>query len=139
MREIDKVEIIRLQDNKMYGTVGILKVNGECFCVTLEPPDHLNKTNISSIPRGKYECKPYSSKRYPDVYQVLDVPKREKILFHVGNTNDDTNGCILLGQHFGSLSGRFAILQSKKTFDKFRDIIGRNNFELTINELYTTT
>ena len=82
-------------------TIGKLFINGESFCDTLENPYINNERNISCIPKGQYEVR----LRYPresatrDYLHLLvqDVPNRDWILFHIGNTAKDTSGCILVG------------------------------------------
>jgi hypothetical protein len=130
------VELIRIEENEKYGTFGVLRINKEAFCVTLEPADKLNASNISCIPAQQYTCKKYSSDKYPNVYQVMNVPGREFVLFHAGNTVSHTKGCIILGEYFGKLKGDRAVLNSGKTFQRFRDIIGQDDFHLTITTHY---
>lgn len=131
------VELIRLEDNKQFGTFGVLKINKNVFCVTLEPPDELNKKGKSSIPTGQYVCEKYISPRFGSTYQVLDVPDRDYILFHPGNTVYDTEGCIVLGQYFGKLRENRAVLNSGNTFRTFLVKMNEhNNFILTISEVY---
>ena len=43
---------------------------------------------------------------------VRDVPGRDHILFHPGNTAADTRGCILPGTRPGRMDGRRAVLES---------------------------
>lgn len=132
------VEIIRLEENVEHGTFGVLRINKAVFCVTLEPPDKANQKNISSIPVQQYVCKRYSSAKYPNTFEVTGVPMRSKVLFHAGNTDDHTAGCILLGQHFGKLnSGQRAVLNSGKTFEAFMNAMhGVKEFHLTIYTCY---
>jgi hypothetical protein len=131
------IEIVRLEENFRYGTFGILKINKEVFCVTLEPPDILNEQNISSIPAQQYECRKYTSTRYGNTFQVTGVPGRSDILFHPGNFKGNTRGCILLAQHFGKIKGDRAILNSGATFDNFMALMRNvNTFHLTIHEVY---
>ena len=68
------VRLTRLEDNWMYGTFGVLSIDDKVFCVTLEPPDQLNKTSISSIPAQQYTCQRYNSTNYPNTFQVMNVP-----------------------------------------------------------------
>ena len=73
----------------------------EFFCDTLEPPVVSDKL----VKCGSYDltCSPTPSwsrfagkKNY--LYQIrLFVPGREGILIHIGNTSEDTDGCILVG------------------------------------------
>jgi len=131
-------ELIRLETNKIYGTLGILKINKKVFCCTLEPADNENKSNISSIPTGQYTCRRYSSQKYNDTFEVLDVTDRSSILFHSGNVINDTAGCIILGQYFDKLSSHErAVLNSGSTFDKFINLLdGQLSFHLTVSEFF---
>ncbi len=83
-------------------TIGELFVNGERFCDTLELPYINNEKSISCIPAGKYKvrlrtARESSSRDYLHLL-VQDVPNRDYILFHRGNSAKDTKGCILVGQ-----------------------------------------
>lgn len=118
------------------GTFGALTINGNASCVTLEPPWKMNAEDVSCIPAGQYICKPYSSKRYPNVYQIMEVHGRTVVLIHIGNRLKNTEGCVLLGSEYGELRGKAAILNSTKAVNKFLKIIGDNEFQLTITEHY---
>lgn len=132
------VEILRRETSKVNGTLGILSINKKIFCCTLEESDEENTSNISSIPTGQYICRRYSSERYKNTFEVIQVTGRSGILFHAGNTEKDTAGCIILGQHFGKLkSCERAILNSGKTFEEFMEKLDDVfEFHLTITECY---
>jgi hypothetical protein len=130
------MELIRLEESAQYGTFGVLKVNKEVFCVTLEPPDLLNRLSMSSIPAQQYIAEPYQSLRFGFTYQIDNVPGRTHILFHSGNKVKDTEGCILLAEHFGKLKGERAVLNSGGTFNRFLGLLGGEPFHLTIREVY---
>ncbi|WP_319469581.1 DUF5675 family protein [uncultured Pseudodesulfovibrio sp.] len=115
---IDTVELIRLEKGSE-GTFGVLRLNGQVFCVTLEPPDNGNVRDVSCIPAGRYACRRVESPRFGATYEVCDVPERSHILFHKGNVTGDTHGCVLLGSRFGQLRGDRAILDSGRTVDRF--------------------
>lgn len=90
-------KLVRYFQNNIV-TLGILKFNNNHKPIyTLELPWKDNKTNISCIPTGKYNCVPYSSEKYQGVFQIQDVPNRDAILIHIGNYPKDTHGCILPG------------------------------------------
>lgn len=92
-------------------TIGRLYVNGEFFSDTLE--DAVRDTKIygkTAIPCGTYKitmdvvspkfkdrswAKPYDGK----LPRLIDVPNYEGVLIHVGNTAEDTSGCLLVGQN----------------------------------------
>ena len=131
------VELIRLEESFRHGTFGVLKINKEVFCVTLEPPDVFNKPNRSCIPAQQYICRKIVSLRYGDCYEIKDVPDRDHVLFHAGNTAQDTQGCVILAQHFGKLGQNRAVLNSGSTYKKFKNKLWRHDaFHLTIINQY---
>jgi len=131
------VELIRLEENPYYGTFGVLRVDKEVFCVTLEPTDYANQMGRSSIPAQQYICTKYVSHKFGTTYQVLGVPERSGICFHPGNIVKDTEGCILLAEYFGKLQGNRAVLNSGNTFHRFiTSMTAEKDFHLTIYEKY---
>ncbi|MEA2065883.1 MAG: DUF5675 family protein [Thermotogota bacterium] len=131
------VRLIRLEENFQYGTFGVLLIDSEVFCATLEPADIENQRNVSSIPAQQYLCQRYSSAKYPDTFQITNVPNRSYVLFHAGNISAHTAGCVILAQYFGKLKGDRAVLNSGITFKSFMNIMtGVNEFHLTIKENY---
>ena len=131
------VRLIRLEEKFGIGTFGVLLIDARVFCVTLEPPDLLNASNVSSIPAQQYLCKRYSSTRYPNTFQIMNVPNRTKVLFHAGNFIKDTEGCVLLARKFGVLKHTRGVLNSGETFKQFMEIMdGVDTFHLTIKENY---
>ena len=131
------LELIRLEENDQFGTFGVLRINKQVFCVTLEPSDRLNAPFVSNIPAQQYICKKVISPNYGKTFEVTKVPNRTNILFHAGNEMRDTVGCILLAQHFGKLNYNRGILNSGVTFrnfiNKLRDY---EEAHLTIKEIY---
>jgi hypothetical protein len=131
------VEILRVEESEKYGTFGILRINGEIFCVTLERADIENKPSVSSIPAQQYHCKKRQTTGHGETYEVQNVPDRTAILFHAGNTMDHSEGCILLGEKFGKLKGNRAVLNSGNTFKAFLEYMkDYPEFKLTIKEVY---
>jgi hypothetical protein len=114
-------------------TLGVLLVNGVPFCVTLEDPWRDNEKNVSCIPTGKYTCSKYISGKFGETYIVDNVAGRSGILFHSGNTNRDTQGCILLGRQYGRIDHQPAILASHLGFNDFLiELNDVENFKLKI-------
>ncbi len=114
-------------------TIGMLTIVGvkhDPF-FTLENPQR-STTKDSRIPGGFYKCVPYSGSKHKDVYQILDVPGRTAILFHVGNYEYETEGCILVGSGSCMMMGRPAITDSRAAFKMFKHLLGNTMFELTI-------
>lgn len=130
-------DLWRLEESEAAGTFGVLLICQQVFCCTLEPADQLNIIRNSSIPDQQYICKRYDSPRFGETFKVMDVPGRTQILFHAGNTLANTAGCILLGQSFGRLGHKRAILNSGKTFKNFMEVMKQiEKFRLTIHEIW---
>lgn len=107
-------------------TIGKLYIDGQFFCDTLE--DTVRTTKIygkTAIPYGTYKinmdtvspkfkdrawAKPYGGK----LPRLLNVPNYEGVLIHVGNTAEDTLGCILVGRNL--VKGK--LVQSTDIFNK---------------------
>lgn len=125
------LEIIRLEEGFEKGTVGVLRINKEVFCYTLEPFDEENQRNVSSIPAQQYICKPYSSQRFPNTYEITDVPGRSHVLFHGGHLS---KGCIIL---FDTIP-EFVLRESNTSaFKRFMEKIRTyEKLHLTIKENY---
>jgi len=100
--EVKVVNLLIIRDTfTEKSTIGRLFINGESFCDTLENPWIDNQRSISCIPKGNYKvrlrlARESATRDYLHLL-VQDVPNRDWILFHRGNTAKDTSGCILVG------------------------------------------
>ncbi len=112
----------------------------------LEEEDQGNRRNVSSIPTGTYVCRRtmYNRGGY-ETFEVTGVEGRSRILFHVLNTEEDTDGCIGLGMRFGVLevidedSGimthKLAVLRSRDAFNAFMvSLDGVEEFALVVTD-----
>jgi hypothetical protein len=98
----DKINLLLIRNTfTKESTVGELFINGERICDTLENPWLDNQRTISCIPEGEYSVRLRTARESAtrDYLHLLvqDVPNRDWILFHRGNTAKDTSGCILVG------------------------------------------
>ena len=92
-----------------------------------------NKTGISCIPAGAYTCKRVDSPKFGDTFEVIDVDGRSHILFHKGNLDDDSHGCILVGEKYGNLGSNSGILDSGSGYAEFMNLLADDQyFNLTI-------
>lgn len=108
--------ILRRIAHKPNYTIGKLYVNGAYFCDTIEDRDrlHFGEKKVkdkTAIPCGRYEIaqnvvsprfgkkEPYKSVCNGYVPRLLDVPQFDGVLVHVGNSADDSSGCILVGKN----------------------------------------
>jgi hypothetical protein len=123
------MNLIRVALNE-HGMFGVLVDREIPFAVTLEP----DGTQVKYIPSGVYDCHStmYHKGGYP-TFEII-VPGRERILFHKGNTEADTRGCVLVGESFGVLNGKPGILQSGEGFSEFMSKVG-DSFRLTVSGL----
>lgn len=99
-----ELELIRSVFNPQ-STLGELHINGSFFAYTLEDVDRkLNGDcakkvkNETAIDYGQFEIVLSFSNRFQKYLpELLNVPCFSKIRIHGGNTQDDTEGCILIG------------------------------------------
>ena len=107
-----KLEVLRFSSGED-STSGILfdvTGNRKFLCYTLEDEYRTKKVmQETRIPAGEYEIKYRKegghhkryTKTYPDIHRgmlhVTNVPNFKWILIHVGNTDEHTAGCLLLG------------------------------------------
>jgi hypothetical protein len=63
-----------------------------------------NHRRVSCIPAGRYRALLVQRPRHGQVYELQDVPDRSAILIHAGNTEEDTEGCLIVGTRVGALT-----------------------------------
>jgi hypothetical protein len=97
-------------------TIGELSIDGLFQCYTLEDAERAVKIKgETAIPKGTYKVIINESNRFKRLLPLLlDVPNFEGVRIHSGNSNHDTEGCILVGQS----RNKNYIGQSRKAFDK---------------------
>lgn len=116
-------------------TIGKLFINDEYICDTLEDvvrPENTKVYGETAIPYGVYEIVLTMSPRFKKVLPLLlDVPHFEGVRIHTGNTEKDTEGCILVG--YNKVKGK--VINSKIAFDKvmkYLELATINNEKITI-------
>ncbi len=125
------------------GTIGVLTCGFAPICLTLEEDWRDNAKGMSCIPEGSYICQAVNTPKHGDTFRVRDVPGRSDILIHSGNTEADTEGCILVGKEYGYIQAKddqsgqteeqLAVLRSKEAFQDFMDAVkGKETFALHI-------
>jgi hypothetical protein len=112
-------------------TIGELLIDGVFECFTLEDIERPVKIKAeTAIPKGTYKVIINESNRFKRLMPLLlNVPNFEGVRIHSGNTNHDTEGCILVGQ----TRNKNYIGQSRKAFDKlFKKMQTAKEISLTI-------
>lgn len=121
-------------DTCTIGTLHIRTKNLVWRCKTLELPYLDNWPQVSCIPTGTYTCKRVKSAKFGETFQICDVPNRDKILFHAGNTPRDTHGCILLGIQSEKGGGSVYLISSRPAMQTFMKMLdGIKTFDLVIS------
>ena len=118
--QIKLVRLTEINDT----TLGVLMLDGWPHLSTLELRWNNNQRNISSIPMGTYRYVVHVSPRFGKTIRVEEVPERDGIIVHRGNTKLDTRGCILVGTAFGYLDELPAVRDSRRGMKKFRNLLG---------------
>lgn len=108
--------------------------DGITFCLTLEHAYPTTEGYQPKLPAGTYRCVrgPHQLHTGPifETFEITGVPGHTGILFHVGNWNRDSEGCVLVGY---TISGDNALTRSRDTFKKFMELqAGLDEFQLTV-------
>ena len=104
--------VVRYHKKPTY-TIGKMYINGEYFCDTLEDTDRglsnamqlsqiqaAKRKGTTAIPTGRYLMELTVSPRFGRTLPILiGVKGFEGIRIHRGNTDADTEGCILVGEN----------------------------------------
>ena len=121
------IEVKRIALKDTY-TIGKLYIDGAYFCDTLEDKDRglednmpiekimfLKKPHITAIPTGTYTVILNYSNRFKRIMPlVMNVKGFAGIRIHAGNTDGDTDGCILVGEN----KAKGKVLNSKDTYNR---------------------
>jgi len=112
-------------------TIGELLIDGIFECYTLEDIERPVKIKAeTAISKGTYKVIINQSNRFKRLMPLLlNVPNFEGVRIHAGNTNHDTEGCILVGR----TRSKDFIGQSRKAYDKlFKKMQAAKDITLTI-------
>lgn len=127
-----EIIIKRIARKERY-TIGNMYVDDTYFCDTLEDADReltdtmeideilKNKLKgITAIPTGKYDVILTFSPRFKRILPLLlNVKGFEGIRIHPGNTAEDTEGCLLVGEN----KAKGQVLNSRATFEKLMSVL----------------
>jgi hypothetical protein len=137
------IEVKRIALKDTY-TIGKLYIDGAYFCDTLEDKDRgleenmpiekimfLKKPHITAIPTGTYTVILNYSNRFKRIMPlVMNVKGFAGIRIHAGNTSEDTDGCILVGEN----KAKGKVLNSKDTYNRlFKRMKSADKVYLTVS------
>jgi hypothetical protein len=126
-----KIEVKRLHRTEN-STIGELTIDGKFECYTLEDIERDVKIKgETAIAKGTYKVIINQSNRFKRLLPLLiGVPNFEGVRIHAGNSNHDTEGCILVGQNRST----DYITKSRKAFDSlFKKMQKAKNITITIS------
>lgn len=136
-------------------TISNLTINGKWFCnviedtdrglkdsMTLEEIKKIKKHSLTAIPSGKYKVtldvvspKFSTNSYYKQVCRgklprLLNVKGFDGILIHVGNTEKNSAGCLIVGEN--KVKGQ--VINSKATFERlYKELLkDKNNITIEI-------
>lgn len=131
-----KITVNRIKSNEDE-TLSLVYVDNKFICFGLE--DEYRSVKVSSetrIPEGIYDITVRSwggfdsrySKRFGKWHKgmlwIRNVPGFEYILIHIGNTDQDTAGCLLVGDGVsGSVTGEIRLTNSTAAYQKLYDLV----------------
>jgi hypothetical protein len=106
---------------------GELTTGATLRCYTLE--DELRKIKVdgeTAIPAGRYEVIFERSPKFgPDTLTLLGVTGFKYIRIHSGETDDHTEGCILVGNRIDEAAGRISGGKLAKVLERLKDVYRR--------------
>lgn len=110
-------------------TISLVSVDGQFICFGLED-EHRTKKVFSEtrIPSGVYDIRVRTwggfHQRYSErltyhqgMLEICDVPDFTDILIHIGNTEKDTAGCLLVGMGCYSSEGNMSLQASAVAYE----------------------
>lgn len=121
-------------------TIGKLYLNDEMLCYTLEdtvrevegqPVEQWKIPGNTAIPKGTYAVIIDHSNHFnKNLPHILNVPGYEGVRIHSGNSDKDTEGCVLVGLNW---AGGDWISGSQLAMSKLMDIMLNKNEMMTIS------
>lgn len=95
--------------------------------------------NKPKVPNGKFTCQRGPHRLHGMTqdfitFEIEGIAGHDNILFHWGNYNKDSEGCVLVGKtHAQSPEGVHMVTASRDTFAKFMAALeGQNQFDLVV-------
>ncbi|SHN30278.1 hypothetical protein SAMN04488057_11815 [Cyclobacterium lianum] len=127
----ENLTLLRYMDDG-YTTLGLLFIEGQFFAYTLEDTHRDEKVSGNTrIPAGRYPLS-YNrnltdlTRRYRNRFpwfeyhiEIMDIPNYDLVYIHIGNTHQDTRGCILLADGVNAASPEKMVSYSRKAYERF--------------------
>lgn len=124
----------------IFGELAFTDASPLRYCYTLEHAFQVGDQWMPVIPEGIYNCvrgwHQLSNAEPFETFEITGVEGHKGLLFHAGNFNADSHGCVLLGREIiDSAAGGKMIGNSKVTFENFmRRLADVDEFTLVVEE-----
>lgn len=142
------IELIRIERFKSEKdcTLSKMYIKGQYMGFVIE--DEIRKVKVkgeTAIPQGTYDLDTRFSPRFSRFFDydsksktlisndkrtgkhpliwIKNVPNFEFILIHWGNTDDDSDGCLIVGDKLGVIKGQTAVLNSRIFYRRIYPIL----------------
>ncbi len=125
-------------ERRLYRADGIFSdlkdESGKVIAVTLEH----SYDNKPKIPNGTFTCKRGQHRLHGmtnafTTFEITGIAGHDNLLFHWGNYNKDSDGCVLVGKSVAFVAGSKMITQSRITFDQLmQSELSIDSFQLTV-------
>lgn len=121
------LETVAVRDD---GAFSVLLWDGRPFAVSVERTFDDGKPIIQN---GVYACKrDFYHKGGYETFEII-VAGHDRILFHKGNIETHSVGCVIVAESFGQLDGVTAVLDSKGGFEELMALAaGQSQFMMTV-------
>ncbi len=112
-------------------TIGMLSIENKEECFVLEDQYQLDKVaGETRIPKNTYKIKLRTTGKMHDSYsekykwhkgmlELQNVPNFKYVYIHIGNTQNDTSGCLLVGRKATIRDGKVTIENSTEAYTEF--------------------
>ena len=134
--------LLQTMDFREDGIFSELRVDGDLFCVTLEHAYPNNGLWAPKLPRGAtYRCvrglhrlRNYNKGDVFETFEITGVSGHSGILFHPGNKNEDSDGCVLVGKKRDqTITNIVIVTHSRDTFARLmEELKGIDDFMLRV-------
>ena len=143
--------VLRVDLDPKHGSFGVWLFDGRVFCVTLEPRTRAGTPMPephAAIAEGIYDCVRVTSAlvtkitkgKFTETFEITNVLGKTLVRIHPGNSDDDTEACVLTGESFGKFTnGDRVVLNSGKTFVAWMNrLYGVDHFTLEVKNAEIT-
>lgn len=112
------------------GAFSVLLWEGRPFAVSVERTFERNRTVIQN---GFYTCRrDFYHKGGYETFEI-EVYRHDRVLFHRGNKELDSEACICVAESFARLGEITVVMDSKRGFDEFMELTtGLQRFHMEV-------